>query len=131
MATQANVGFRSGLFPCEAPTLRYSMIVGDLAMVLWNALSGSDCEVFFSGLRVAGPGLYAFPAIVVIRGKLEFPENDEDSVTNPKVIVEILSPTKGDFKRGRKFARYRLIVSLWEGSNPRLQATASARSAAQ
>jgi Uma2 family endonuclease len=77
-------------------------------------LRGSDCEVFSKDTKVCcGPyrahtreGLYAYPDLVVVCGAMQFHSQAEDVLVNPKVIVEVLSPSTEAFDRGEKFHRY-------------------------
>jgi Uma2 family endonuclease len=47
-------------------------------------------------------------------GAVEFAADDEHAVTNPKLLVEVLSDSTEKFDRSRKFAAYRLLPSLQE-----------------
>jgi Uma2 family endonuclease len=57
--------------------------------------------------------MYAYPDIVAICGEPEFLDSELDTLLNPVLIIEVLSPTKND-DRGEKFERYRLIPSFRE-----------------
>ena len=100
----------------EAASYRHARIHSKLVVVIGRELSGSGCEVFFNELRVkvSPTGLYTYPDILVICGKPAFAANERDTLTNPKVIIEILSPTTEDYDRGRKFSHYRSIPSFCE-----------------
>jgi Uma2 family endonuclease len=52
-------------------------------------------------------GLYSYPDIVVICGEPNYLDEHKDVILNPKVIVEVLSPSTEAFDRGRKFKAYR------------------------
>jgi len=67
-------------------------------------------------VSVSGTGLYTYPDILVICGKPELLEkgNEKGTATNPKVIVEILSPTTQSYDRRDKFAHYRSIPTFCE-----------------
>src|ERR1700733_11235334 len=101
--------FRGEMFPVETATFSHATIHRNLVLGLGRELSGSGCELWFSELRirVLATGLYTYPDIVVICGKIQVSEDDKNSVTNPKVIIEILSPTTEGYDRGKKFAQYR------------------------
>ncbi len=51
---------------------------------------------------------------VRFRGRLETAPDDPDGVTNPKVLVEVVSPSTEAHDRGAKWAHYRRIASLRE-----------------
>jgi Uma2 family endonuclease len=93
----------------------HGRICMNLAAALVLQLRGSDCEAFSKDIKVcSGPyrahtreGLYAYPDLVVVCGAMQFHSQAEDVLVNPKVIVEVLSPSTEAFDRGEKFHRYR------------------------
>ncbi len=88
---------------------------------LYNQLLGTPCQVFSKDIKVrSGPlpldrhstkGLFSFPDLLVVCGALEFLDEYRDVLLNPKVIIEVLSPTTEAFDRGKKFWRYRTYLS--------------------
>jgi Uma2 family endonuclease len=92
----------------------HGRICTNLVVTLVPQLRDSDCEVFSKDTKVfCGPyrartreGLYAYPDLVVVCGAMEFHSRAEDVLVNPKVIVEMLSPSPEAFDRGEKFHRY-------------------------
>ena len=52
-------------------------------------------------------GLFAYPDLVVVCGALQFHDQVQDVLVNPRVIIEVLSPSTEAFDRGEKFHRYR------------------------
>lgn len=61
-------------------------------------------------------GLATYPDVSVICGKLELDPEDpkRHTAVNPKVLVEILSPSSEDYDRGDKLGHYKQIPSLEE-----------------
>ena len=57
---------------------------------------------------------YAYPDIAVVCGEPRFAENNKDTLINPTVLVEVLSPSTESHDRGLKFHRYRQLESLQE-----------------
>ena len=51
---------------------------------------------------------------MIVCGKPVFTDEAADPITNPKLIVEVLSPSTADFDYGGKFALYRRLPSLEE-----------------
>src|SRR5262249_48856232 len=74
------------------------------------------CRGFSSGLRggVLKTGLGTYPDATVVRNRLETDQEDDRSITNPVVLVEVLSDSTEAYDRGKKFAHYRQIPSLRE-----------------
>ena len=59
--------------------------------------------------------LYTYPDAVIVCGKRELKRDEEfDTLLNPSVIFEILSPSTASYDRGEKFKLYREIPSLTE-----------------
>lgn len=74
------------------------------------------CEVYSSDMRVcvSADGLYTYPDIVVVCGEPTFLDEQFDTLLNPTIIIEVLSPSTELYDRGRKFEQYRTIESLRE-----------------
>ena len=110
--------FRGEMFPMEAGTFRHATIHSNVVLTLGRELQGSGCRVWLGDLRVKASqtGLYTYPDIVVICGTPQMSDTDKgkDTVVNPTVIVEILSPTTENYDRGNKFVHYRSIPSFCE-----------------
>ena len=70
---------------------------------------GKNCRVVSSDQRVYVPtgSMYAYPDLVVVCGASQFHTEVSDTLTNPKLIVEVLSPGTAAFDRGEKFSLYR------------------------
>ena len=93
-------------------TFKHSQIAGNLFGELWQALKGKFCQPMNSDMRVHTPsGLDTYPDISVYCGDPQLGDN-ETTLLNPTVIIEVLSPSTRDYDRGGKFAHYRSIVGL-------------------
>lgn len=59
-------------------------------------------------------GLGTYPDVTVVRGALELDPEDpkQQTVLNPRFIVEVLSPSTEDYDRGEKLVSYQQIPSL-------------------
>jgi Uma2 family endonuclease len=91
---------------------------GRLAMrigwALRNALGGRPCEVFSSDvrLRVLETGLAAYPDVSVVCGRLAIDTENRNTITNPVMIVEVLSDSTEEYDRKDKFRHHRRIPAL-------------------
>jgi Uma2 family endonuclease len=65
-------------------------------------------------VRVASTGLYTYPDVTVVCGEPQFLDERRDTLLNPLLIVEVLSPSTEAYDRGRKFELYRALDSLRE-----------------
>lgn len=99
-------------------TAAHSLISSGIIRELGLRLKGKPCRVYESNLRVRIPKtvLYTYPDASVICGPIELDPNDRwgETVTNPRLIVEVLSPSTEGYDRGEKFDRYRQLDSLQE-----------------
>jgi Uma2 family endonuclease len=107
---QGNVWAMAGGSP------EHAGITANVAALLANQLRGRPCRVFSSDLRVRvqATGLGTYPDLTVVCGKLEMDPEDPrgQTVTNPRVVVEVLSPSTEAYDRGEKLAHYKRIESL-------------------
>src|SRR5579863_5834819 len=94
----------------------HGQIILNLAAELRNALRGKQCTATSSDIRVrvSKRGSFAYPDIAVVCGPPVFADNQKDTLLNPTLIVEVLSPSTEAHDRGLKFAQYRQIESLQE-----------------
>jgi Uma2 family endonuclease len=72
------------------------------------------CEAFAADLRlqVDSRQFYTYPDVMVTCGEPRFLDHRDDTLLNPVVIVEVLSPSTEAFDRGKKFELYRHLESL-------------------
>jgi Uma2 family endonuclease len=92
----------------------HNMICSSIIATLYNQLRGKPCQVSPGDLRlkVLATGLLTYPDISVVCGEPIFVDQEFDTLTNPDVIIEILSPSTEAYDRGDKFQNYRQIESL-------------------
>jgi len=94
---------------------RHSRIKTNLLSQLNILLKGQDCVTYDGDLRIKCPtGLYTYPDASVICSGLVFEDDREDTVLNPRLVVEVLSRSTEAYDRGKKFDHYRTIPSLQE-----------------
>ena len=108
--------FRGEIFAMAGASLRHTIIVGNLFAALHQLLRNKACSVASHDLRIAvtSDGLFTYPDIAVVCGPPAFIDNRQDTVTNPIVIIEVLSESTKDYDRGQKFESYRTLPSLME-----------------
>lgn len=95
-------------------TRNHSLIGMNMAREVGNLLKGNPCESHGRDLRILieATGYHAYPDVSVVCPPVEGPA--DDIITNPVLLVEVLSPSTADFDRGGKFDHYRQIQSLRE-----------------
>ncbi|HXU31789.1 MAG TPA: Uma2 family endonuclease [Thermoanaerobaculia bacterium] len=105
------------MYAMSGASYAHNVIVTNLAAGLHAALRGGPCRAIVSDMRVkdATSELYTYPDVVVVCGKPRFEEPAYlDTLTNPTLVIEVLSPSTERHDRGLKFAYYRSIPSLRE-----------------
>ena len=97
-------------------SFRHNLIQTRVVASLYQQLRGRACEVTPSDLRVAinALGIYTYPDVTVVCGEPQFEDAEQDTLLNPTLLVEILSPSTESYDRGRKFQHYRLIPTFRE-----------------
>jgi Uma2 family endonuclease len=104
------------IYAMTGGTARHNLLVANVIALLHGQLRGTSCRVFPSDmrLRIEAAGLYTYPDVSVICNPIIFSDNRDDTVTNPIVLVEVLSPSTENYDRGKKFEYYRTIDTLQE-----------------
>jgi Uma2 family endonuclease len=96
----------------------HAAIAANLVALLASALRGRPCQVHTSDLRVrvTASGLATYPDASVICGRAELDPEDRlgHTVTNPLLVVEVLSPSTEKYDRSEKLSEYQSIASLRE-----------------
>jgi Uma2 family endonuclease len=106
--------YKGEVFAMAGATKEHNSIVATLIGELYLYTKGKTCRVYPSDLRVYNPAntLYTYPDVTVVCGKEEYLDDTLDTLLNPQIIVEVLSPATEDYDRGTKFKLYRSIPSL-------------------
>lgn len=94
----------------------HNLITGNISGELRNLLRRSSCETYANEMRVSTPTTtsYFYPDVVVVCDEPRFEDDVFDTLLNPILLVEVLSPSTKAYDRGEKFAHYRHLPSLQE-----------------
>jgi Uma2 family endonuclease len=108
--------YQGEVFAMAGGSIAHNRIVRNVLAALDNFLKGKGCEVFPSDLKVHNEAntLFTYPDISIVCGKPERWANRNDTITNPAVLIEVLSKSTQGYDRGQKFHLYRSIPSLKE-----------------
>jgi Uma2 family endonuclease len=97
-------------------TYRHSRTNTNLLVALGTRLRGTPCEPLDSNMRVriTGRRSYLYPDISIVCGGPQFDIDDpkQTTITNPRIVVEVLSDSTELYDRGAKFSLYREIPTL-------------------
>lgn len=101
--------FRDGGGPPE-----HARLIAAVTIALGRMVDPRSCRVFSSELkiRVAATGLTTYPDVTVVCGEAARDAEDPNALANPKLLVEVLSPSTEAYDRGEKWAHYRRLDSL-------------------
>jgi len=108
--------YKGEIFLMSGTSFKHNIIEDNVRGALHASLKGKKCRSFGSNLRIHIPSnsLYTYPDILVVCDEPKFVDGEFDTLLNPAVIIEILSPSTGNYDRGVKFDLYREIESLKE-----------------
>jgi Uma2 family endonuclease len=109
--------YRDGeIVPMAGGTTNHNRISLNIATNLTFSLKGQSYEVYMSDVRLWIPPnrQYTYPDVMLIQGEPIYLENTTSTVTNPRLIVEVLSKSTGNYDRSEKFDYYRSIPTLQE-----------------
>ena len=117
-ASERHEYYHGEVFAMAGGSPDHSLICANVASEIGARLKGGPCKVYESSLRVRVPRttLYTYPDVSVICGERQFDplDTNRETVLNPALIVEVLSPSTESWDRGGKFQNYRQIESLRE-----------------
>ena len=104
------------VFAMSGASREHNLIVWNLSAALHAQLRGRGCEAYVGDMRVHIPatGLYTYPDVAVVCGEPRFEDGELDTLLNPTLLVEVLSPSTEGYDRGKKAAHYRTLDSLRE-----------------
>jgi Uma2 family endonuclease len=108
--------FNGEMFAMAGASLAHSLITTNVTRELSIQLKRRTCQVYSSDTRVkvSETGLYTYPDVTAVCGQPQVEDEHRDTLLNPTLIVEVLSPSTEAYDRGDKFAQYRRLESLRE-----------------
>ena len=108
--------YKGEIFAMAGASINHNKIVRNALTAIDNYLKDKKCEIFPSDLKVhiEANSLYTYPDLSIVCEDVLFQEGHNDTITNPTVIIEVLSPSTMDYDRGGKFALYRALPTLKE-----------------
>ena len=106
--------FNGEMFAMAGASEQHIAIVSNLTYLLVGQLKGRPCMTYSTDMKVkiAPTGLYTYPDVIVVCGELQFGDERRELLTNPTIIIEVLSKSTEAYDRGEKFDHYRTLASL-------------------
>lgn len=108
--------FDGEIFAMAGASEEHNLIAGNIFASLHSQVRKQGRRAYISDMRIdmSKKGLYAYPDVVVVCGESEFSDKHKDNLTNPQVIIEVLSKSTEAKDRGFKFMRYRKLATFAE-----------------
>ena len=109
--------YRDGrIYAMPGASRAHNLITVNTLVEIHLPLRDRTCEVYPSDMRVkvSAAGLYTYPDVIVVCDEPRFEDGHFDTLLNPTVLIEVLSPSTAAYDRGEKFRRYQYLDSLCE-----------------
>ena len=106
--------YHGEILPMADASFFHCLIASNLIIALCNRLQKKHCYVLPGAIKVEleCDRNYVYPDVVVVYGEVIMAKGRDDTIANPKIIVEVLSEITKDYDRGTKFKAYRNLTSL-------------------
>jgi Uma2 family endonuclease len=104
------------IFAMTGASLKHNLVAGNIFGELRQQLKGRQCQAYVNDMRVkvSATGLYTYPDVIVVCGEPKFEDKYVDTLLNPTILVEVLSPSTERYDRIAKSSYYRTLDSLTE-----------------
>ena len=109
--------YRDGkIVPMTGGTTNHNQISLNISLALSTIFKRQDYRIYMADVRLWIPEkrIYTYPDVMVIAGRPEYYSNRRDTVTNPQVLIEVLSESTRAYDRSEKFQAYSTIASFQE-----------------
>ena len=108
--------YQGEMFAMAGAKEAHNLIAGNVYAAFHQQLRSRPCRPYMSDMRVrvSPGGLYTYPDVTIVCGEPQFLDEQRDTLLNPNLIVEVLSPSTEAYDRGRKFKHYRSVESVSE-----------------
>ena len=115
-AEYKNEYYHGQVLGMSGASLKHNILDKNLVSLLAGFLKGNDCNVLPGNMRVSTPShdAYMYPDAIIYCGDPVLEDDKFDTLLNPVVIFEILSPSTRSIDKGLKFFFYQQISSLKE-----------------
>jgi Uma2 family endonuclease len=106
--------YQGEMFAMAGAKEGHNLVVGNVHGELRQQLRPRPCRAYMSDMRVrvSPSGFYTYPDVTIVCGEPQFLDEQRDTLLNPNLIVEVLSPSTEAYDRGRKFKHYRSVESI-------------------
>ena len=104
------------VFAMSGATREHIDIAGNFYVALRLAFRRTECAAFTSDMRVQvePDGRYTYPDLSAVCGEAAFLDQRKTTLTNPALVVEVLSDSTETYDKGAKLDAYRGVPSVRE-----------------
>jgi Uma2 family endonuclease len=104
------------IYQMTGGTTKHNQIILNLIAELIYGFKNLNYLVFSENVRLWIPEtkIFTYPDVMIIAGEVEYYEERNDTITNPQVVFEVLSPSTQNYDRQDKFEYYRTIPTFKE-----------------
>lgn len=106
------------IFALAGGSINHGLLCGNIYAEIRNGLKKkkSDCKPYMSDIKlhIEEQKTFVYPDTMVVCGDLETSPENENSILNPILVVEVLSKSTANYDRGDKFFLYKKIATLQE-----------------
>lgn len=113
-ATIKSEFYAGEMFAMAGASTVHNRVKENLIVELGIRMREGPCQSYSSDQRVLidRTGLYTYPDIVIVCGEAAFADGELDTITNPRIVIEVLSDSTESYDRGAKFRHYQRIPTL-------------------
>lgn len=114
---QVKSEYRDGeIIPMAGGTTNHNKIAGNLYVNFRVAFKQQNYEIFIGDVRLSIPryNIYTYPDVMIFQERPIYEGKGTTTVTNPLIIIEVLSSSTSNYDKGKKFRYYRSLPSFKE-----------------
>jgi len=104
------------MFAMAGASREHNTVNENLSVRIGGKLLDGPCRTYSRDqrVRIARTGLYCYPDLVIVCGEPQYAEEDPDTLVNPRVVFEVLSPSTERYDRTTKYQHYQQLPSVQE-----------------
>ncbi len=108
--------FDGEMFAMAGASREHNAVSSNLFSKLAVAFDGGPCRLFAADQRVKvdQTGLYCYPDLLIVCDEPAYAAENRNTLTNPKVVIEVLSDSTERYDRTTKFRHYKALPSVTE-----------------
>ena len=106
--------YNGDIYAMAGGSHEHALIAANAILALGSRLRGKRCRAVSSDqhVKIEATGLNTYPDVTVFCQPARFDPNHQDTLLNPTVLIEVLSPSTRNYDKGDKFDHYKQITSL-------------------